>query len=274
MQFPDPGPTTYRDTLNENSDDANPESHFDRFAVSKNVRLMYTYYPEHSDDANKTMGTINNAPPGEETPKGADIHQSPRISTKNSTCPPQAHQYAIVDQIDRMTYYNREMLACFPANKRKYMPRFRSRDLSDHLPVTFTHSNTKYKVATWNMRFFDPTIDPTADQSAFKRRKEIVFAKEFETILDKFDIVAVQELSPTKRPDRFDDSTSMPGVVQTNNIVINKMWYWSKTRELGFAVKSHISVSDCKEIDMTGTVSKQARPAFMCSFVRVLRHSA
>ena len=262
MQFPDPGPTTFRET--------NGESHFDRFAVSKNVRLMYAYYPERLKNAAFTAGTRNNAPPGEESPSGLVIPFKPtRISTQVSSCPPVYHNYKIRNQDDRKNYFDRELLACHPQNKRQYKPNFRSRDLSDHLPVMFTHrtaSGTRYKIATWNIRFFDPTIDPlsTADGRDFARRKEIKYAFEFAAIFQQFDIVAAQELKPSKKPENVGQ---MGNVKNTTKLIFNKQWYWSATTpELGFAVKASIVAKNCKDIDMKATVNDEARPSFMCDF--------
>ena len=271
MTFPDHGATTYREAVYLDPDEKPlSESHFDRFAVSKNVRLVYTYYPEKTSNAALTMGTILNGPVGEETPPGfafpaPGVRQ--RVSTRTSTCPPTYHNYPIDDQNDRILYTYLELMACYPEGRRRNKPILaRSRQLSDHLPVTFTHANTK--VATWNMRLYDPTIDPSndVDKDDFKDRKEIKKAAHFETILNKFDIVAVQELSPTRRSTNVVDSIAA-GSKRTKILTANKKWYWSKTTpELGFAVNDDIYPKNCKDIDVSATVGQGARPAFLCDF--------
>ena len=174
------------------------------------------------------MGTILNGPVGEETPPGFAVPAPgirQRVSTRTSTCPRTYHNYPIADQNDRILYTYLKLMACYPEGRTRNKPILaRSRQLSDHLPVTFTYANTK--VATWNMRLYDPTIDPSndVDKDDSKDRKEIKKAAHFETILNKFDIVAVQELSPTRRSTNVVDSIAA-GSKRTKILTTNKKWY-------------------------------------------------
>ena len=116
------------------------------------------------------------------------------------------------------------------------------------------------------MRSFDPTIDQKTDAITFKERKEIKMAAEFKTLLNKFNIVAVQELQPTRN---WKNAVKLPGstnVKVVKKLVMNKKWYWSTTTpELGFAVDNDIYAKNCTDIDMS-VVDDDARPSFMCEF--------
>ena len=277
MHFPDSGPTTYRETVYV--EDAEPsslkESHFDRFAISKNIRLMFTYYPERTANAATKIGTILNGDIGDENPPGGiNIPlQSSRISNEKGSCPPVLHNYPINNQYDRLKYLYSEMVACHPSERRLYKPNLdRSRDLSDHLPVTFTYTKdaTEYQVATWNMASFDPTINPKNDKDAkdFSSRKEITKADKFTKILDVFQIVAVQELKQFRRI-KENAKDAGANAKCTKDVIMNKRWYWStKTTELGFAVNDKIRADNCKDISVAHVkgLRPTSRSAFMCDF--------